>query len=68
MKRHMRIALVVAAIALVAAHAWILYFAGSHWALSATALSAVVLPIVLKHLGFLGALLGWRSRRRDKVE
>ena len=63
-----RIGVVVAlAVALIAGHAVVLYYASSHLALSAGLGSGVILLIVIKHLGLLGpayALFRRRWRRR----
>lgn len=59
--------LAVVAIALIAGHGVALYYLSSHVAASAAIMSAVVLLIIAKHLGLIGALHSWwRSRlRRD---
>ena len=50
--------------ALTAGHGIILYFAWSHVALSAAAMTGVVTLVVLKHLGLLSPLYAMFRRRR----
>ena len=58
-------------IALVAGHAIVLYYFSSHVALSAAAVSGVVVLLVVKHLGLLAplyALFRRRARRNAPPE
>jgi uncharacterized membrane protein len=55
--------LAAGAIALIAGHGVVLYFAWSHLAISATAVAGVVILIALKHLGLLGPLYALLRRR-----
>jgi hypothetical protein len=65
MKRHHLglVILAAAAVVLVAGHGFILYLVSSHIALSATAVSGVVILVVLKHLGLLSPLYALFRRR-----
>lgn len=47
--------LLIAALALVAGHGFILYALSSHSLLSAAAVSGLVIMVVIKHLGLLGS-------------
>jgi hypothetical protein len=53
----------VAAIAFIAAHGIVLYFAWSHLALPAAVIAGLILLMVLKHLGLLGPLYALFRRR-----
>lgn len=66
---HLRIlTLLAGAVLLIAGHGFILYYISSHIALSATAVSGVVILMVLKHLGMLGPLYAlFRRRSRPKA-
>jgi hypothetical protein len=57
------LALAAGGVALVAAHGSGLYYLSSHVALSTTAAAAVVVLVLLKHLGWLGALYALLRRR-----
>jgi hypothetical protein len=55
----------MAAAVLIASHGFILYYVSSYMALSAAAISGLIILLVIKHLGLLGplyALFRWRSR------
>lgn len=56
------ISLIAVAI-LIAGHGIILYFVSSHTTLSAAVLSSVIILVVIKHLGLLGALFALFRRR-----
>ncbi len=63
--------LAVGAIILIAGHGVILYYFSSHVALSAAVMSAVIILVVIKHLGLLGsvyALLRRRPRRSAPLD
>jgi hypothetical protein len=58
---------IVLAVLLMAGHGIILYYASSHFGLSAGLVAGVILLIVIKHLGLLGPAYAlfrrrWRSR------
>jgi hypothetical protein len=62
--------LMVGVIALIAGHGIILYYFSSHMALSATVVSAVIILVVIKHLGLLGpvyTLFRRRARRKPML-
>jgi hypothetical protein len=68
MRKHARLimrilALSAGLVVLIAAHGAILGYLSSHMALPATAVAAVVVLMVLKHLGWLGALFALLRRR-----
>ena len=66
MEKHRRLRpliLSAGAIALIAGHGIILYFAWSHLALSAAAVAGLVILVVLRHLGLLGPLYALFRRR-----
>jgi len=44
--------------ALIAGHAFFLYYLSSHFALSAAVVSGVIAVVVIKHVGLLGSLYG----------
>jgi hypothetical protein len=46
----------IAAAVIIAGHGFILYYVSSHMALSATAISGLIILLVIKHLGLLGPL------------
>lgn len=50
-------------VVLVAGHGIILYYVSSHMALSAAALSGVVILVIIKHLGLLRPLYALLRRR-----
>lgn len=50
-------------VVLVAGHGIILYYISSHMALSAAALSGVVILVIINHLGLLGPLYALLRRR-----
>ena len=56
------ISLIAVAI-LIAGHGIVLYFVSSHTTLSAAVLSSVIILVVIKHLGLLGALFALFRRR-----
>jgi Flp pilus assembly protein TadB len=62
--RWAHLAIVLAALA---AHGVILRFASIHFALSATAMAALLVVLVLKHVGLLGAVFSW-ARNRGKTQ
>jgi hypothetical protein len=51
-------------VGLLAGHGVILYYVSSHVALSAAALSGVVILLVMKHVGLFGQLYALIRRRR----
>jgi hypothetical protein len=53
------------AVVFAAGHGMIFFYVSTHTALSAAVLSAVVVIVAIKHLGFLGAICGvlWRRFR-----
>jgi hypothetical protein len=57
----------IIAIALIAAHGAVLYYASSHVAASAAVITGVSLLMVAKHVGLIGVLHAWwrRRTRRD---
>jgi membrane protein YdbS with pleckstrin-like domain len=55
--------LAIVAIALMAGHGVVLYYVSSHVAASAAIVSGMVLLVVVKHLGLIGALHAWWRRR-----
>jgi hypothetical protein len=57
--------LLVGLAVLIASHGVILYYVWSHMALSAAAVSGVIILIVIKHLGLLGPLYA-RFRRGSR--
>jgi hypothetical protein len=67
MKRHSRhtptLWLVVLAIVLFTTHGVLFYHASTHPALSAAVTAALVIPMIIKHVGLLGALHGLMRRR-----
>lgn len=67
---HLRMRLwmvLVGIIVLIAGHGVILYYVSAHTTLPAAIVSGVIVLVVLKHLGFLGALYGgFRRRYRQK--
>jgi hypothetical protein len=54
--------IVTIAVALVVGHGILLYYGSSHLALSATAVSIVAVPVIVKHLGLLGTMYGLLRR------
>ena len=61
----------LAVIILIAGHGTVLYYFSSHVALSAAVVSAVIILVVIKHLGLLGsayALFPRRARRNAPLE
>lgn len=54
--------LLAGAVLLIAGHGFILYYASSHIAVSAAAVSGLVILVVLKHLGLLGVHALFRRR------
>jgi hypothetical protein len=57
MNTHKRLWMLLAgAIILIAGHGLILYYFSSHLALSATAITGVIVLVIVKHLGLLGPL------------
>jgi hypothetical protein len=67
MKTHshvlLRLALPLLVVALIAAHGSVLYYIGSHAALSATVIAGIVVLLIVKHLGLLAPLVGWVRKR-----
>jgi hypothetical protein len=55
-------------VGLLAGHGVILYYVSSHVALSAAALSGVVILLVMKHVGLFGQLYALIRRRRSRNE
>jgi hypothetical protein len=53
----------MAAAVLIAGHGFILYYVSSHMALSAAAISTLIIVLVIKHLGLLGPLYALFQRR-----
>jgi hypothetical protein len=56
----------VAAAVLIAGHGFILYYVSLHTALSTTAISGLIILLVIKHLGLLGPLYAAFRRRSDR--
>jgi hypothetical protein len=59
--------LAVVAIVAIAGHGFMLYYSSSHFTLSVTVVSGVILVVTIKHLGLLGSLytmLRRQSRQR----
>ena len=70
MRKHLRFPshrwlLAAAVLVVVALHGSVLLYVAEHAALSTSVLSGVILLVVIKHLGWFGALWAWlRARSR----